>query len=261
MLTTFRDIQSQAFVDDLCAEFRKVDALLGLPKHDLPNSFHRYIDEQKTPPIWHMTRFFRNIAALDKYEAVVERLDPFFLAIEYFSGKIVMQRTDGPALAKTFLDSFFASALADSFRSALDIYSKFIGWFFDFSHRETMGFSYKGLIVPLRKHSRSIADECNTIYTSPDFQHLKTFRDSEKHEGLGKHRVSLADINGTLKINLVRPTSVDISKIERSACSCIEHFYRLLKTTSEELKSCPMGYDSPNDRIAAIDEEGYFRMT
>lgn len=163
-------------------------------------------------------------------------------------------------MKKNFQDMFFSSIIADSFRSSLDIYSKFIGWFFDFNNKESMGFSYKDLIKPLRYHSKGLSSKCNSLYISEAFLFLKTFRDAEKHEGIGKHKISLSNIEGTLKIELRRPEKISLIQFEKAACSCLQDFRELLRVTCVELQNWPLGFESPNDTVAETDDQGFFKM-
>ena len=260
MAVDFTDIDAQAIVDDMCAEFRQVDALLGSPKHGLPTSVRRYIDSSQSPPVFHMTRYFRNVTALDKYEACIERLDPFFIAVEHFTGKVQLRRTTGAELPKAYVDTFFCFTLADSFRSSLDIYSKFIGWFFDFKGKETMGFNYGELVKPLRLHSQRLADECNALRNSSEYALLKWIRDAEKHEGHGKTIFNLNETATSFSLVLRRPEPIDMANLELSAYVCLRSFLHLLHTTSVELERWPLGYPSTRDKVAEIDDEGYFRI-
>ena len=168
-----------------------------------------------------------------------------------------MQRISGPPLAKAFLDKYFALSLADAFRAALDVYAKFGGWFFDLNGKETMGFSYKKFIAPLRVRCGVLGEACNQICRSPHFNYLKTLRDADKHDGLGGHRISISEISKRINIKLQKQAVIDLLKVEDCACKCIGDFQRLLETTANEIETWPLGFPSPNDRRTTIDDEGY----
>lgn len=260
VLQKFSEIDPQAVVDEMCAEYRKVDALLSFPKNGFPGSRHWYTDCNCSPPVFHFMRFFRNIGALDKYESLIERFDPFFIAVEHFTGKIQISRTVEPALTKDFTDKFFAFILADAFRSALDIYAKFLGWFFDLKGKEKLGFSYEQFIIPLKSHASTLAEECNALQMSPHFRALKALRDAEKHEGLGKTLLKLNNTATSFELELKRPEPFDLADVERTACACLQSFRQLLQTTSGELSRWPLGYPSALDQVVEIDDEGFLRM-
>jgi len=259
-MRSFKDITPQLIVDELCAEYRRLDAHLESPKYGLPNSWPKYLRAKNGKTELMITKYFRNVAALDKFEAFIERLDAFWVAVEYFNGDVILQRKVGKDFTQKYLNKFFISILADSFRSGLDIYSKFLGYCFDLSGKEEMGFGYKSLIEPLKDKSKSLSQSCNELYKSDEFSLLRNLRDAEKHVGLDKHTVSIKRLNRGFEIEAKRPAELDIGKLETATCVLLQKLLHLVHLTVDELQKWDLGYDSPNDMVVEETDEGSFRL-
>lgn len=251
-------IHCQDIVDDLCNEFRTLDQVLGSPKHGMPNSLSNYRELRDGKQIWHLTKWTRNLAALDKFEALIERLDEFFIAIEYFQGIIDVRRESSP-LPKEYLDRFFVFVLADSIRSSLDIYAKFVAWFFYFKDRNTIGFNYKSFIKQLQSHSPALASQCKQLYNLGAYNSLKELRDTEKHVGFGKNTIKITNRKGKLEILMKRVEPLEIEKWLKCAHSCLFALVDLLKFTTSELSRYPLGYIDSKDKIVELTPDGYYR--
>lgn len=256
-MKNIEDIRCQDIVDELCKEFGTLDKALGHPKHSMPNGMSHYEQTRNGLKILHLTRWSRNIAALDKFEALIERLDEFFIAIQYFQGIIDVQRESAP-LPKEYLDRFFVLVLADSIRSSLDIYAKFIAWYFYFGNRDTVGFNYKSFIKPLESCSTTLAAQCNHLYKLDAYKSLRELRDTDKHVGFGKSTIKVTNRKGKLDILMKRSEPLDLPRRLRCACKCLFALTDLVGVTTCELSQYPLGYESDKDEIVELRPDGYY---
>lgn len=259
-MKTFKDVNPQTVIDQLCADYRRLDTHLANPKHGLPVSLDSYMRPRAGKTEWLFSKYWRNIATLEEFGALINRLDPFGVAIEYFHGTLSMHRSQGIDFTKTFLDEFFISIAVDSLRSALDIYARFVGCYFNFPGTKHVGFGYKYLIEPLKRISDPLYVSCNDLYSSAAYKEVKSFRDKEKHLGLGKFDVSILNLKEEVSVTLRRPEPINMLSLETAICVLLSDYCGLIATTVTEFTHWPLGYDSPEDKFMLEEEDGSFRM-
>jgi hypothetical protein len=251
-------ISPQSSVDSLCALFRQLDQHLGSPKHGLPESFHGYFTVDHGKQLWMVTKYFRNIAALDKFEAFIDTLDSFFVGVEYYQGKVALTRSDA-SFPLEYTDKFFISVIADSLRASLDVYAKSLAWYFSLPSKEKLGFGYRSLVLPLRERCKPIADECNTILQSTEFKLLKDYRDADKHIGQGKHEIGLERTKNGFSITSKRPDDLDIDQLKVAAAAVFGQVDQLVQFAVVEQQRWKLGYDASDDEVLEVNPDGTFK--
>ncbi len=259
-INSFKDIQPQKIVDHLCKAYQDIDKHLMHPKTGLPESLNNYWSNKDSKNIWLYTKYFRNIASLEKLESCINRLDEFWIAVEYFNGDIDLTSHRKTKLTKSYKDRFFSSILIDSWRSSLDIFAKYIAWYFDIPGKEELGFTYKNFIVPLKNLSNHISEKCNSIYKSESYRTFKNYRDSEKHAGFDKTKLNIKEIKNEINIRLGSDEILNISSMEKDACSNLINLIDLIDNSVSELKKWHLGYDSSKDRFGEEMSDGSIKI-
>lgn len=248
-MKSFSEIVPQVVLDGLCSDYRRLEVHLGSPRyagHPLSNPAYCHTRDGVT--IWKVSKYIRNLAALDKFESFIERLDPLWVSIEYFNGQVQLRRNMGEPFTKSYTDHFFILSAVDALRSSLDIYAKMLGWYFGLEHKHSVGFEYGKLIKPLQEKPSSISKFLNRLYKSEHFILLKSLRDTEKHIGLGKPSISMEDTATTTRVSIAQAELIEISQIESSICATLSELCKLVTATVTELQKWPLGYDCSDDR-------------
>ena len=256
-MKSIEDITPQSELDELCNSFRQLDGHLASPRYGLPDSYYKYFKEINGKQLWMTTKYFRNIAALDKLEAGIDTLDSFFVGVEYFQEKLSLSRTLNP-FPKDYSDKFFLSVIADSLRSSLDIISKFLAWYFWLPEKEEIGFGYKKLIIPLHTICSPVADKCNSILQSKEFKMISEFRNADKHIGHGKLKIGFVNTKEKFSITLERPEELELSELKLASTNLFFQLKDLIRLSAIELQQWPLGYDAVNDELLEVTSEGYF---
>lgn len=259
-IDSFKDIQPQKIVDHLCKTYQDIDKHLMHPKTGLPDSLNNYWYIEDSKNMWLYTKYFRNIASLEKLESCINRLDEFWIAVEYFNGDIDLTSNVKNKLTKSYKDRFFMSILIDSWRSALEIYAKHIAWYFDIPGKEELGFTYKKFIVPLKKISNHISEKCNSIYKSESFRNFKNYRDTEKHAGFDKTKLNIKEIKNEINVQLKSNETLNISRMEKDTCSNLINLIDLIDYSVSELRKWHLGYDSSKDKYGEEMPDGSIKI-
>lgn len=250
----------QTYVDELCVHYRKLDKFLLFPKNNFPISIQDYLIINNGNTEFQVSKFFRNIATLDKFEALIERLDMVFIASEFFQNSIDLKRLNKNALNCKFKERFFYLLAVDSIRSSLDILSKIIAWYYDFENKMDIGFSYKNLIVPLKSYSSILADILKEIYNSKYYKTIKEYRDVEKHVGQGKPTIKFTQKGTTFEINMKRYKEPNFSEIDLSICEILNNLLFVIKNSVKEFAKHSLGYNSKKDVVGIVNSDGTYSM-
>jgi len=204
-----------------------------------------------------LTKYFRNISSLEYFRAFVNRLDPFWIGVEYFNNSIEFDRKIGNPLQSDFKDRFFTNVMADAIRSSLDVFSKSIAWYFDIPGRETIGFGYETLIKPLSSKSKKLAEKCNDLYKSEPYRIIKEFRDADRHTGNTNFNIREVKHLDKFDLTIERVFPVDLNEINRNLYAFLNSLIDLVQFTVVECKRWPLGFNSQEDKICEITEQGW----
>jgi len=218
------------------------------------NPFAYNYSNEKGEQRINLTKWHRNIAVIDNFQAANDRLSEFFISVEYFKEKITFERYEID-FDVDYKKRFFLAIAADSLRSFLDILTKSIAWFFDFNNKNEIGFSFNNFLKPLKNFSLQIFNSGNQIYQSPAFKEIKSFRDAEKHNGLETRTHLLNKKN--FEIEISKPKIINLIELEKN---CVELYYMNLKFSEacvSEFLEYDKGYDSPDDKYFKINSDGY----
>jgi len=254
----FTNVNPQTEIDDLCAEFRKLDSHLHFPRSGNIKSFDVYTFNLNGRLGVKITKYIRNSLALEKFQTFIDRLDTYFIGIEYFNKKINFERIEGQKLPDKFKDDFFVSVMADSLRSSLDIFSKFLAWFYDLSESEEIGFNYKKLIDPLKSYSKKISQELNRIYKSEEYILIKNIRDSDKHIGKNQNQIKLERTLEKFNFEFKRAQPIPFREFENQSLSLFKMIKGLVIVSVEESCKTKLGFDSNKDVEIVEDQNGNF---
>lgn len=255
----FSELKIQENVDEFCSEYRKLDEHLKHPKHKLPMSFENYTYRSNGQEKIMISKFFRNIGTLEKLESLINHLDPFFIAIEYFQNNINVERMNGKQIDKSFKDQLFLKIAADSIRSSLDIYAKYVSWFYDLSNKKDVGFSYEKFIKNLEKHSTALKQHLIDLYSSEDFKIVNDFRNADKHIGFDRFEMDIKRSSKKFEISTKRIPKLDKDKIEHGLLSLLNSVKEIIKVTTNEFSKYELGYNSKTDFEVSIGEDGLLR--
>jgi len=255
----FSEIKIQENVDELCSEYRRLDEHLKHPKQKLPMSFESYTYKANGQEKIMISKYFRNIGALEKLESLINHLDTFFIAVEYFQNNINVERKDGNQLEKSFKDQLFLKIAADSIRSSFDIYAKFVSWFYDLSNKKSVGFNYEKFIKKLEKHSPTLKKHLNNLYLSEDYKTVNDFRNADKHIGFDRFELDIIRSSKKFKISTKRIPKLDKDRIEHCLLSLLNSLKEVIKLTIDEFSKYELGYNSKTDFEVRVGEDGLLR--
>ncbi len=255
----FGEVKIQENVDKLCYEYRRLDEHLKHPKHKLPLSFNNYSYKSAGQEKIMISKYFRNIEALEKLESLINHLDPFFISIEYFQNNINVDRKDGIQLEKSFKDQLFLKIAADSIRSSLDIYAKFVSWFYDLSNKKNVGFGYEKFIDKLEKHSPTLKKHLNNLYSSEDYKTIRDFRNADKHIGFDRFEMDIIRSSKKFEITTKRIPKLDKDRMEHCLLSLLNSLQEVIKITIDEFMKYDLGYNSKSDFEVSVGEDGLLR--
>ena len=258
-MTPFLDIVPHSQLDDLRASFRELDAHLASPRFRLRATFDTYSRHVKGKRLWMATKYYRNVAALDKFEAFIETLDPFFVGVAYFHGDIVISRNSSP-LPETYTDKFVISTMTDSIRSSLDVFAKFLAWYFWLPGKENIGFGYESLVLPLRGICAPVADKCNFVLKSPEYQLIKAYRDADKHIGQGKRTITLVPSGIGFKLTMQSPDRLDIPQLQDACADMLNQLNDLVHLSVAELQRWTLGFGAPDDKLLEESGDGTLKL-
>ena len=198
-----------------------------------------------------ITKWFRNIAVMDNFQAFSTRLSEFYIAVEFYQKKITFERVEID-FQQEYKRKFFLSIAADSLRSSLDILSKSIAWFFDIENKDSIGFAFKSFLKPVKKISHPIFEYGNLIYKSEPYEIVKNYRDTQKHSGLEKNEFKLTAISAN--INCTEP--INCLEIEKAIVELFHMILNLSEICVAEFLKTKKGCDSPNDKICKVNGKG-----
>lgn len=255
----FGELKIQETVDELCSEYRRLDEHLKHPKQKLPMSFENYTYKLNGQEKILISKFFRNIGALEKLESLINHLDPYFIAIEYFQNNINVERKDGRQIEKSFKDQLFLKIAADSIRSSFDIYAKFVSWFYDLPNKKNVGFSYEIFIEKLEKHSPTLKKYLNDLYSSEDYKTVNDFRNADKHIGFDRFEIDIKRSSKKFEISTKRIPKLDKDRIEHCLLSLLNSLKEIIKLTIDEFSKYELGYNSKTDFEVSVGEDGLLR--
>lgn len=250
----------QKYVDELCVYYRELDKFLLFPKNNFPLSIQDYHIIKNGNKEFQVSKFFRNIAALDKFEALIERLEMVFIASEFFQNSIDLKRLNKDDLNYKFKERFFYSLSIDSIRSSLDILSKFIAWYYDFDNKMEIGFSYRNLIIPLKNYSSVLSDILKEINNSKFYKTIKEYRNIEKHVGSGKPTIQLTQKGTKFEINIKRYEVPNYNEIDLSICEILNNLLLVIKNAVKEFAKHKLGYNSKKDVVGIANSDGTYSM-
>lgn len=206
-----------------------------------------------------ITNWFRNVVVLDNYEMIIQRLQELFISSDYFNNNVDLHKK-GEDFNKQYKDKFMYSIAIDSVRSALDILSKAIAWYFNLDEKDEVGFCWVKLIKPLKSINETISNDLNAIYKSTDFKYIKEFRDTDKHAGFGKRLYSYKVEKSKFEIVIKRADPLDFDRIDHSLCEVFNMFLEIIKNITEELKNYGLCFKSKNDVFGKIEDNGTITM-
>ena len=251
----FEAFDTQGQVDELCGYYRELDTHLKNPISQIRlGTPDDYMVEKNGQRYFNVTKFFRIVYSLQYFHALISRLDEFFLSVEYFQGKVEFNRKT-PPIPEEYSTRFFLNVCADSLRASLDIYAKFVGWFFDLRSKSKMGFSYNDLIKPLKKLNSKLYKAINALYKSDAYEYVKNKRDMEKHVGQQNFSMNLEELGKSFKIKIDKTLPHDHRGIAYRITDLYSIYRQLIHETIFILKSYDMGFDSPEDRISSIESD------
>ncbi|MBN1639045.1 MAG: hypothetical protein JW866_08760 [Ignavibacteriales bacterium] len=256
-MNIFSKIESQKYIDILCADYRRLDSHLKYPRSGSIKQYNEYSFTLDGKYGMKLSRYVRNATSLEKLQAFIDRLDTFFISIEYFQGNIELKRKSGVELTDKFVNDFFIEVMLDSIRSALDIFSMFIAWFYDIKGKETLGFSYEKFIKPLKQINSRLADKLNRIYKSVELKFVKDIRDANKHIGKGQNKVDIESTMNKFKLHIERSKPINLIQLEEMIYKILDMIQNISTFTVDEFCKTNLGYDSTNDlTILFLDDKG-----
>jgi hypothetical protein len=197
----FIQVEPQKEIDKLCEYYHILDSHLFFPRSGNIKSIEKYSFIINGRQGIKISRFVRNACALEKLQAFIDQLDNYFIGVEYFNNNIQLERKKGIELPQKYKDNLFISVITESLRSSLDIFAKFLGWYFDLDEKEEIGFNYKKLIQPISKISSKISKQLNIIYTSNEYALIKELRDTDQHIGKNQNKIKFE--RSVEKFNLI----------------------------------------------------------
>jgi hypothetical protein len=256
----FNEIVPHQFINLLSSYYQKLDTHLKFPRSGSIKKYEDYefiLDDKRGVKL---SRYIRNATALEKLQAVIDRLDSFFIGVEYFQNNIEMRRKSGMKLPEKFIQDFFIEVMLDSLRSSLDIFSMFVAWFYDMQDKETLGFSYKKLIEPLKKINSELSIKLNEIYKSEEYKFIKDIRDSNRHFGKGQNKINIENSLTRFELIMERTLPIDLLSIEHNVYLMLEKIKNLTEFTVNEFCKLNLGYEAKSDLIILfIDDKGHFK--
>ena len=148
--------------------------------------------------------------------------------------------------------------MTDSLRASLDIFSKYLAWFYDLTERDEIGFSYKKLIEPLKGYSKIISQELNIIYKSSEYSFIKNLRDLDKHIGKNQNQIKLERTLQKFNFEFKRAQPIFFKEFETNSCALFKMIKNLMLVSVEEACKTNLGFDSTNDIEIIEDQNGNF---
>lgn len=256
----FIQVESQKEIDKLCEYYHTLDSHLFFPRSGNVQSVEKYSFEINGKHGVKISRFIRNACALEKLLAFINQLDNYFIGIEYFQDNIYFERKKEIELPQKFKDIFFISIITDSLRSSLDIFAKFLGWYFDLAERDEIGFNYKKLIQPIDKISNKIAKQLKITYKSKEYTLIKELRDTDKHIGKNQNKIKFERSIEKFNFEFKRYHPVNFNDFEKSSINLFKMIMQLLSIAIDECILYELGYNSKKDDEVIEDEKGLFVM-
>lgn len=255
------DIQPQKYVDEFCAEYRRLDEHLKHPKHKLPMSFESYSYSSNGNEKIKISKYFRNIGTLEKLESFINHLDSFFTSVEYFQRKVDLIRTEGEALSNQYKEEMFFKIASDSIRSSLDIYSKVVAWYFDFPNKKEIGFSYKSFIENVKNYSVILMNKLNELYNSKEYKIINDFRNADKHIGFDRFEMNVTRSKNKYELNIKRVPPLNTKELEEALLYLLEELKSIIKISVDVFSNFELGYDSKNDFEVIVQKDGTLALS
>lgn len=253
-IKSFQEIKIETSISSFAqkqAQLERAFPRINLFEYNFPNN--------KREQRFNLTKWFRNVAVMDNFQAANIRLGEFFVAVEYFQGNINFERVQDD-FEPNYKKRFFLAVAADSLRSSLDILSKCTAWFFDFQNKNEVGFSFKNYLKPIESLSQPIFKSGNQIYRSKAYKMVKEFRDAEKHAGLGKREFELIKLGTKFEAKINNPDPIKFLEIEKACAELYSMILIFSETCVCEFLKFDKGYNSTDDKICKLDREGKLVM-
>jgi hypothetical protein len=243
-MKTFKEIKIQEEIDYLCSLLRQLDSHLFYPRSGHPQKYFFYLSGKAGI---HISKYIRNSAVLEKFQAFTNQLDDFFIGIEYFQKNISFTRNEGFEIPSKYKDIFFINVVCNSLRSSLDILSKCIAWFYDMEEKEDLGFSYHKFIAPLKKHNNKLSQQLNILYKSNEFNAIKELRDSSNHTGKNQRRILYESTLERFKVTVKIPKAFNHAIFEEQTSLLFYNIKEITIYMIDDFCRFKLGYDSEND--------------
>lgn len=222
---------------------------LGMPVSGLPKSVENYYMSDKNGTTFYLGKYVRNSAVIQSLESFIQKRDYILLGIEYFQGKITLQRHASKDLGKHFKDILFFEQMLNAYFTSMDIYAKTVSWYYDIPGKENQGFDYT-FIINLQKVKPDIASQLKVLFGSKKHINLrKNMRNPINHSHANLYNLKHTFEISAEKISIKRPEKFDLLSSSKDLYHLYQSSKKIIKNTLHEMSESYLGVDSDTDIV------------
>lgn len=234
---------------------------IGIVTFDSPPEKLLYYIKKDGVKTFNKSKYERNKLSFEKFRSLIRRFYTLYVPIEFFEGKILFNKPNSD-WDDNFRHQVMTSMMIDTFISSLDIYSIIIIVYYKNVKPESLGFSYKNFLKPIKEFSQEIFNESNKLYKTLKNSDVKNYRDSEKHFGFTTYNLNSMDSRRQTSFyqTMKKDEISHLKKLRDETFSMLDVFLNLLDLSINEMCKHKLGYENPNDKILKVNNDGTYSL-
>lgn len=245
---------TKEFIDKI----NSLHELFHSPVFDIVNGFSKYTDSQGRS---YMSKFQRNVLAFQRLYMALDSIRDIGFTSEYLNGSFELETTKAN---RQFIEHIFIRNLVFYNTQLIFSFINFLAYFFDMPEKDE-NISIYDCINYLYLVDEELCYKLESFLKSEEVNYFISVNGEIQFGFLGLAKITKQtrmenNKKGEFKVN--RSLDVPSEKIKESTTKLLQNFYdtlTLLQKYMSENYTQSLGYDSPNDFIAEVSKEGFYK--
>ncbi len=248
----------EALVKNFIDKIDSLHALFYSPATDIINGFSKYSDSKGSA---YMSKFQRNVLAFQRLYMALGSIKDIGFTYEYLNKDFELAN---PKAERAFIEHGFTKNLVFYDTQVIYSFVNFLAYFFDMPEKDEK-ISIYDCINYLYLVDQELCYKLESFLKSEEVKYLTLVNNEIQFGYLGLAKITKqtrmdATQKGEFKVN--RSLAIPSEKIKASTKKLLEDFYNILTvlhTYMVDNYAQKLGYNSPNDFIAEVSKEGFYK--